>query len=108
MSVASLLDNHEDGDDGVGRVQSQAVVWRGPRKTALIKRFLKETFWGRMDYLIFGIYTMHVKLLTKFFFFFFVCVCVCVCVCGWVCVGVGVCVCVCDNNQECSNDDDII
>ena len=32
-----------------------AVVWRGPRKTALIKRFLKDTFWGRLDYLIFDI-----------------------------------------------------
>jgi len=27
------------------------VVWRGPRKTAIIKRFLADTFWGRLDYL---------------------------------------------------------
>lgn len=45
MSVGSLL---EEGG-------AQAVVWRGPRKTALIKRFMKDTFWGRMDYLIFDI-----------------------------------------------------
>ncbi|XP_065909613.1 cytosolic Fe-S cluster assembly factor NUBP1-like [Dysidea avara] len=42
MSVGTLL---EDIDS--------AVVWRGPRKTALIKRFIKDTFWGRLDYLIF-------------------------------------------------------
>ncbi|XP_064400343.1 cytosolic Fe-S cluster assembly factor Nubp2 homolog 2-like isoform X2 [Halichondria panicea] len=29
------------------------VVWRGPRKSSLIKQFLKDTFWGRLDYLIF-------------------------------------------------------
>eukprot|EP01104_Vermistella_antarctica_P016355 TRINITY_DN5551_c0_g1_i1.p1 TRINITY_DN5551_c0_g1~~TRINITY_DN5551_c0_g1_i1.p1 ORF type:complete len:425 (+),score=96.39 TRINITY_DN5551_c0_g1_i1:186-1460(+) len=29
-----------------------AVVWRGPRKTGLIKQFLKDTYWGRLDYLI--------------------------------------------------------
>jgi len=28
------------------------IVWRGPRKTSLIKRFLKDTYWGRLDYLI--------------------------------------------------------
>ena len=44
MSVGSLL---EESDS--------AVVWRGPRKTALIKRFLKDTFWGRLEYLIFDI-----------------------------------------------------
>ncbi|XP_054750360.1 cytosolic Fe-S cluster assembly factor nubp1-A-like [Lytechinus pictus] len=41
MSVASLLDQAES-----------AVVWRGPRKTQLIKQFLKNTFWGKLDYLI--------------------------------------------------------
>lgn len=44
VSVGSLL---QEADS--------AVVWRGPRKTALIKRFLKDTFWGRLDYLIFDI-----------------------------------------------------
>ncbi|XP_033644544.1 cytosolic Fe-S cluster assembly factor NUBP2 homolog [Asterias rubens] len=42
MSVGSLL-NQTDS----------AVIWRGPRKTQLIKRFLKDTFWGRLDYLFF-------------------------------------------------------
>lgn len=42
MSVGSLL---EKGDS--------AIIWRGPRKTGLIKQFLKDTFWGRLDYLIF-------------------------------------------------------
>lgn len=42
MSVGSLL---EKGDS--------AIIWRGPRKTGLIKQFLKDTFWGRLDFLIF-------------------------------------------------------
>nr|QZX63196.1 cytosolic Fe-S cluster assembly factor NUBP2-like protein [Halisarca dujardinii] len=33
--------------------KDSAVVWRGPRKTNLIKQFVKDTFWGRLDYLIF-------------------------------------------------------
>ncbi|KAL6073905.1 Cytosolic Fe-S cluster assembly factor NUBP1, variant 2 [Balamuthia mandrillaris] len=41
MSVQFLL-GHPDAP----------VVWRGPRKTSMIKRFLKDTFWGRLDYLI--------------------------------------------------------
>ena len=44
MSVANLLEERDS-----------AVVWRGPRKTAIIKRFVKDTFWGRLDYLIFDI-----------------------------------------------------
>jgi len=28
------------------------VVWRGPRKTNLIQRFLKDTFWGKLDILV--------------------------------------------------------
>lgn len=31
---------------------SQAVVWRGPRKTSLIRRMIKDTLWGRLDALI--------------------------------------------------------
>ncbi len=42
LSVGSLLPDAR-----------QAVIWRGPRKTATIKRFLKDTFWGRLDHLIF-------------------------------------------------------
>eukprot|EP00795_Rhopilema_esculentum_P002052 gene2052-17619_t len=42
MSVGSLLQDHDS-----------AVVWRGPRKTGMIKRFLKDTFWGRLDFLVF-------------------------------------------------------
>ncbi|XP_038047736.1 cytosolic Fe-S cluster assembly factor NUBP2 homolog [Patiria miniata] len=42
MSIGSLLQQTDS-----------AVVWRGPRKTQLIKRFLKDTFWGRLDYLVF-------------------------------------------------------
>ena len=47
MSVGNLLETRDS-----------AVVWRGPRKTAMIKRFVKDTFWGRLDYLIFDILTL--------------------------------------------------
>lgn len=33
--------------------KDNAVIWRGPRKTNLIKQFVKDTFWGRLDYLLF-------------------------------------------------------
>lgn len=41
MSVASLIDKKES-----------AVIYKGPRKTNLIKRMLKETFWGKLDFLL--------------------------------------------------------
>ncbi|XP_060082768.1 cytosolic Fe-S cluster assembly factor NUBP2 homolog [Ylistrum balloti] len=41
MSVGSLLSS-----------DTNSVVFRGPRKSGLIKRFIKDTFWGRLDYLI--------------------------------------------------------
>eukprot|EP00053_Salpingoeca_punica_P018981 m.189094 g.189094 ORF g.189094 m.189094 type:complete len:319 (+) comp17544_c1_seq2:58-1014(+) len=42
MSVGSILESND-----------AAVIWRGPRKTAIIKRFVKDTFWGRLDCLVF-------------------------------------------------------
>ncbi|XP_033115477.1 cytosolic Fe-S cluster assembly factor NUBP2 homolog [Anneissia japonica] len=42
MSVGNILE-HSDN----------AIIWRGPRKTQLIKRFIKDTFWGRLDYILF-------------------------------------------------------
>jgi len=41
ISVAFLLASQDD-----------AVIWRGPRKTDLVKRMLAETYWGKKDYLI--------------------------------------------------------
>jgi Mrp family chromosome partitioning ATPase len=41
MSIAFLL----DGDN-------QAVIWRGPMKYNMIERFLGETQWGELEYLI--------------------------------------------------------
>lgn len=41
MSIAFLLEN-----------RSNAVVWRGPRKNAMIKKFLKDVDWGQLDYLL--------------------------------------------------------
>ncbi|RPI59683.1 MAG: ATP-binding protein, partial [Planctomycetaceae bacterium] len=41
MSVGFLLDNPAD-----------AVVWRGPMKYSVIKQFLADVDWGRLDYLV--------------------------------------------------------
>lgn len=41
LSIAFLLPNQDD-----------AVVWRGPKKTAMIKQFLTMVEWGPLDYLI--------------------------------------------------------
>lgn len=41
MSIAFLLDGKDD-----------AVVWRGPKKTAMIKQFLSDVVWRDIDYLI--------------------------------------------------------
>eukprot|EP00043_Microstomoeca_roanoka_P002511 m.38855 g.38855 ORF g.38855 m.38855 type:complete len:265 (-) comp11534_c0_seq3:64-858(-) len=32
--------------------KSEAVVWRGPKKTAMIKQFLSDVVWGELDYLV--------------------------------------------------------
>ncbi|CEP03716.1 Cytosolic Fe-S cluster assembly factor NUBP1 like protein [Plasmodiophora brassicae] len=41
MSVGFMLQSKTD-----------AVVWRGPRKTALIKQFLADVDWGTLDFLV--------------------------------------------------------
>eukprot|EP01091_Cochliopodium_minus_P011259 TRINITY_DN3141_c0_g4_i1.p1 TRINITY_DN3141_c0_g4~~TRINITY_DN3141_c0_g4_i1.p1 ORF type:complete len:321 (-),score=95.98 TRINITY_DN3141_c0_g4_i1:1-963(-) len=41
MSVGMILES-----------PSQALIYRGPKKTGLIKNFLKDTDWGELDYLI--------------------------------------------------------
>ncbi|XP_048731909.1 uncharacterized protein LOC125648911 [Ostrea edulis] len=41
VSVGSLIESDKT-----------SVIFRGPRKTGLIKRFLKDTFWGKLDFLI--------------------------------------------------------
>ena len=41
MSIGFLLKNSRE-----------SVVWRGPKKNAMIKQFLAEVCWGRLDYLI--------------------------------------------------------
>ncbi|CAH9115698.1 unnamed protein product [Cuscuta europaea] len=30
----------------------EAVIWRGPRKNGLIKQFLKDVYWGDLDFLV--------------------------------------------------------
>jgi Mrp family chromosome partitioning ATPase len=44
MSLALLLKSRDD-----------AVVWRGPKKTSMIKQFLSQVVWGNLDYLIIGL-----------------------------------------------------
>ena len=34
------------------RARDEAVVWRGPRKYGVIKLFLKDVEWGKLDYLV--------------------------------------------------------
>eukprot|EP01028_Stygiella_incarcerata_P010350 TRINITY_DN530_c0_g1_i3.p1 TRINITY_DN530_c0_g1~~TRINITY_DN530_c0_g1_i3.p1 ORF type:complete len:181 (-),score=56.52 TRINITY_DN530_c0_g1_i3:164-706(-) len=41
MSIGFLLDSDKD-----------AVIWRGPKKTAMIQQFLEDVFWGELDVLI--------------------------------------------------------
>lgn len=41
MSIGFMLPHPDD-----------AVIWRGPRKNALIKQFLKDVDWGALDYLV--------------------------------------------------------
>ncbi|KAL4240476.1 Nucleotide-binding protein 2 [Mactra antiquata] len=41
MSIAFLIENTDD-----------AVVWRGPKKNAMIKQFLSDVVWRDIDYLI--------------------------------------------------------
>lgn len=41
MSIGFLLPNNDD-----------AVIWRGPRKYHMIKQFLKDVNWGKLDFLI--------------------------------------------------------
>ncbi|PSS14519.1 Cytosolic Fe-S cluster assembly factor like [Actinidia chinensis var. chinensis] len=41
MSIGFMLPNPDD-----------AVIWRGPRKNGIIKQFLKDVYWGELDYLI--------------------------------------------------------
>lgn len=41
MSIAFLLKN-----------KSQPVIWRGPKKTSMIKHFIDKVSWGDLDYLV--------------------------------------------------------
>jgi len=41
MSIGFLLPNPND-----------AIIWRGPRKNGLIKQFLTDVVWGKLDYLV--------------------------------------------------------
>ena len=41
MSLGLMLESQDD-----------AVIWRGPRKLAVIKQFVSEVAWGELDYLI--------------------------------------------------------
>lgn len=34
------------------RERGDAIVWRGPKKTAMVRQFLSDVFWGELDYLL--------------------------------------------------------
>ncbi|KAI9726024.1 MAG: cytosolic Fe-S cluster assembly factor cfd1 [Cirrosporium novae-zelandiae] len=34
------------------RDRGDAVVWRGPKKTAMVRQFLNDVLWGQLDYLL--------------------------------------------------------
>ena len=34
------------------RERDDAVVWRGPKKTAMVRQFLSDVLWGEIDYLL--------------------------------------------------------
>lgn len=41
MSVGFLL-----------RDRGDAVIWRGPKKTAMVRQFMTDVYWGETDYLL--------------------------------------------------------
>lgn len=41
MSIGFLLATPDD-----------AVIWRGPKKNAMIRQFLSDVDWGQLDYLL--------------------------------------------------------
>ena len=32
--------------------QDEAVIWRGPKKTAMIRQFIEDVCWGNLDFLL--------------------------------------------------------
>lgn len=53
LLVQCLLEHVSDISKSITKSDvATPVIWRGPRKTNLIKRFLKDTYWGKLDYLI--------------------------------------------------------
>lgn len=41
MSIGFLLSSPDD-----------AIIWRGPKKNGMIRQFLSEVDWGKLDYLL--------------------------------------------------------
>jgi Mrp family chromosome partitioning ATPase len=48
MSVGFMLGSRDD-----------AIIWRGPKKTGLIKQFLTDVYWGELDFLIIDCMTLR-------------------------------------------------
>ena len=42
MSIGFLLKSYE----------SDAIIWRGPKKNAMVKQFITDVCWGELDFLI--------------------------------------------------------
>ncbi len=62
-TTESLRNTTSNVDDNIGSIycmslgfllgsRGDAVVWRGPKKTAMIRQFLTDVYWGELDYLL--------------------------------------------------------
>jgi Mrp family chromosome partitioning ATPase len=69
-----------EGDRGVLKAMSigfllknsrESVVWRGPKKTAMVRQFLADVLWGDLDYLIIDTPPGELLLRLLIFFFFY-------------------------------------
>ena len=53
MSIGYLLpENESENSSENNNSNSTAVIWRGPKKHELIKKFFKNVDWGTLDYLL--------------------------------------------------------
>eukprot|EP01135_Chromosphaera_perkinsii_P006113 Nk52_evm3s402 gene=Nk52_evmTU3s402 len=51
ISIDHLMNNNNNNSNNGSA--AAPVIWRGPRKTGLIKQFVKDVFWSRLDCLLF-------------------------------------------------------
>lgn len=60
QSTAGWVPVYPDGNQNLAAMslgfllpdRGDSVVWRGPKKTAMVRQFLKDVVWGELDYLL--------------------------------------------------------